>query len=129
MLNRQNTLLIQGKITFRSNGKAFLYLDEDTDVLPRETTILIPAHKTGLALPKDLVEIAVSLPESSRTKKTKTLQKNRKPLELSGSVTQVLERTLQTVIGTLRHRENYYFVCPDDPRIPVEVVVPNPKKS
>ena len=125
MHKKPKTVLLQGKINFRSNGKAVLYLDKDTDVLPKDTSIVIPAEKTGLALPKDLVEVKVGLPEPIKTKK----KKNNQPVELSGTINKVLERALQTVIGTLRHREDYYFVCPDDPKMPVEVVVPNPKKT
>lgn len=129
MHKRQKTVLLHGKITFRSSGKAVLYLDKDTDILPKGTSVVIPAHKTGLALPKDLVEVLVPLPETIETKKKKDNKIFKKALELTGTITKVLERSLKTVIGTLRHRENYYFVCPDDPRIPVEIVVPDPKKA
>jgi ribonuclease R len=44
-----------------------------------------------------------------------------------GRVIRILERARDTIVGTLQHSKNFYYVVPDDPRIVHDVYVQRPK--
>ncbi|MDY0401422.1 MAG: ribonuclease R [Bacteroidales bacterium] len=93
-----------GKLDFKSTGKAYFInpdLNED---------IFIAAPNTGQALPGDKVKIRL-LPK----------RKNRKP---EGIVIEVLERNRNQFVGVFEKGEYAGYVIPDDPRMPVEFVIP-----
>ena len=117
MGNAENNL-IAGKIIFRASGKAIVLPHDSTTDLPEE--IHIRSGDTLTALPGDSVQVAL---------RGGGAQKGGKNGEVFGKVVNVIDRARGTVVGRLVHKNGYFFVEPDDPRMPVHVVVADPKKA
>ncbi len=102
----QEADLIPGRIRINRAGKGFL-LPDDAGV----KEIAIPENATLTALHEDHVLVRRDRPESRNT----------------GTVIRVLKRHRTKIVGTLRRSTRFLFVTPDDPRIPHDIYVPEPR--
>jgi ribonuclease R len=98
--------LIPGRIRINRAGKGFLQPDDS-----RIKEIAIPENATLTALHEDRVLVRRDRPESRNT----------------GTVVRVLQRRRTKIVGTLQKSTRFLFVIPDDPRIPHDVYVPEPR--
>ncbi len=73
--------------------------------------LFVPAAHLGTAMNGDKVVVRI---ERSRRG------------EAEGRVIRVLERVNDTVVGTLQRGKNFFYVAPDDSRLPRDVNVPSP---
>src|SRR5580700_3348005 len=98
--------LIPGRIRINRAGKGFLQPD---DRAIKE--IAIPENATLTALHEDHVLVRRDRPASKNT----------------GTVIRVLKRHRTKIVGTLQKSSRFLYVVPDDPRIPHDVYVPEPR--
>ncbi|MGE3313019.1 MAG: ribonuclease R [Limisphaerales bacterium] len=106
--------LIPGRIRMNRQGKGFL--DPDDEGLKE---IEIPESATGTALHEDRVLVR-------RDVRARGLRPDG-PLPNTGSVVRVLERRRSQIVGTLQESRHFLYVIPDDPRIPHDIYVPEPR--
>jgi len=107
--------LIPGRLSVNRQGKGFLAPDDPT--LPE---IVIPESATGTALNLDHVLV-------QRDVATVGGRRPRTPQAHTGTVIRVLERRHTRLVGTLARGKRLFHVVPDDPRIPHDVSVPEPR--
>ncbi|MGH7942750.1 MAG: ribonuclease R [Limisphaerales bacterium] len=100
--------LIPGRIRINRAGKGFLKPDD-----PAIQEIAIPESATLTALDQDRVLTRRDRPDSRNT----------------GTVIRVLERHRTKIVGTLQKSSRFLFVIPDDPRIPHDVYVTEPRDA
>jgi len=100
--------LVTGKLHIHQAGYGFLISEK-----PGEPDIFIAAENTGTAMHGDRV-VARTSPDApyGRTKGRR-----------EGRVIRILERAHDTIVGTLQHSRNFYYVVPDDPRLVHDVYV------
>ena len=98
--------LIPGRIRMNRAGKGFLQPDD-----PAIKEIAIPENATFTALHEDHVLVRRDRPESKNT----------------GTVIRVLKRHRTKIVGTLQKSSRFLFVVPDDPRMPHDIYVPEPR--
>jgi ribonuclease R len=100
--------LVTGKLHIHQAGYGFLISEK-----PGEPDIFIAAENTGTAMHGDRVVARIS-PDApyGRTKGRR-----------EGRVIRILERAHDTIVGTLQHSRNFYYVVPDDPRLVHDVYV------
>lgn len=106
--------LIPGRIRINRQGKGFLIPDD-----PALREIVVPERATGTALHEDRVLVR-------RDVAAKGLRSHPAD-ENTGSVIRILERRRTQLVGTLRRGRHLLFVVPDDPRIPHDIAVPEPR--
>ena len=106
--------LIPGKIRINRAGKGFLQPDD-----PTLKEIVVLETQTGTALHEDRVLVR-------RDIKPKGLLRKRLD-ENTGQVIRVLERRRAQIVGTLQRSREFLYVIPDDPRMPHDVYVPEPR--
>lgn len=106
--------LIPGRIRMNRQGKGFLQPDD-----PRLKEIVVPESATGTAFHEDRVLVR-------RDVRPKGLRPVAAELD-TGKVVRVLERHRTQIVGTLRRSRQFLYVIPDDPRIPHDVYVPEPR--
>src|SRR5258706_9651096 len=106
--------LIPGRIRINRQGKGFLQPD---DAGIKE--IAIPESATGTALHEDKVLVR-------RDVRARGLRPDA-PDPGTGSVVRVLERRRTQIVGTLQRGKQFLYVIPDDPRMPHDVNVPEPR--
>lgn len=124
----QDANLISGIIRFKSNGSARLRPDHPPNSEAPES-IEIHAENTDIAFHGDHVLIRVSQERvKPRYSKGRRIP-SPKEYETSGKVKRILKRTNTTITGTLKKAKTYYYVIPDDPKIVVDIIVPQPRKS
>jgi ribonuclease R len=102
----QEADLIPGRIRINRAGKGFLIPDDSAI-----KEIAIPENATLTALHEDHVLVRRDRPESKNT----------------GTVIEVLKRHRTKIVGTLQRGRRFLYVVPDDPRIPHDVYVPEPR--
>jgi ribonuclease R len=102
----QEADLIPGRIRMNRAGKGFLQPDD-----PAIKEIAIPENATLTALHEDRVLVRRDRPESKNT----------------GTVIRVLKRHRTKIVGTLQKSSRFLYVVPDDPRMPHDVYVPEPR--
>ncbi len=106
--------LIPGVISINRSGKGF--------VQPEETgasEITIPESSTATALNGDRVLVRLD-------SRSKGLHKSQEE-EVTGCVVRVLQRKRTEFVGTFQRSKDFFFVIPDDPRIPHNIYVPEPR--
>jgi len=113
-IQSQEADLVPGRIRMNRQGKGFLQPD-DTNL----QEIAIPESATGTALHEDRVLVrrdvrAIGLRSAVTEPGT-------------GSVVRILERRRTQIVGTLQRSRQFLYVIPDDPRIPHDVYVPEPR--
>ncbi|MEP6664396.1 MAG: RNB domain-containing ribonuclease, partial [Verrucomicrobiota bacterium] len=106
--------LIPGRIQINRQGKGFLRPD---DAGMKE--IMIPGNATGTALHGDRVLVR-------RDVRARGLRSENIAQE-SGSVIRILERKRTQIVGTLQRGRQFLYVIPDDPRMPHDIYVPEPR--
>jgi ribonuclease R len=106
--------LIPGRIRMNRAGKGFLQPD-DTGL----KEIAIPESATGTALHEDRVLVR-------RDVRAKGLRSGDAQAE-TGEVVRILERRRTQMVGTLQRGRQFLCVIPDDPRIPHDIYVPEPR--
>jgi ribonuclease R len=109
--------LVTGKLSIHQAGYGFLVTEK-----PGEPDIFIAAENIGTAMHGDRVVVRISRGD------TYARGKNRKGLP-EGRVIRILERAHDTIVGTLQHSRNFYYVVPDDPRFVHDVYVGQTKNA
>ncbi|MFM2081804.1 MAG: ribonuclease, partial [Verrucomicrobiota bacterium] len=104
--------LIPGRIRMNRAGKGFLAPDDAS--IPE---IAIAESATGTALHEDRVLV----------RRTARRRNFRDGDQDTGTVMRVLERKRTQIVGTLQQSRASFYVTPDDPRIPHDVLVPPAK--
>jgi ribonuclease R len=99
--------LVTGTLSIHQAGYAFL-----ANETPGQPDIFVPAENTGTAMHGDRVVVRIS--------RDKLPPRGKGP---EGRVIRILERTRHTVVGTLQHSRNFYYVVVDDPRFVHNVYV------
>src|SRR6266849_5520547 len=103
--------LVTGKLSIHQAGYGFL-----TTETPGQTDIFIAAENTGTAMHGDRVVARITRDAVPRRPKDRQGRSE-------GRVIRILERARNTVVGTLQHSRNFYYVVPDDPRLVHDVYV------
>lgn len=120
--------LITGKIMFRSSGAAVLRVDAPGE--GDESQLEVPRENTLTSLHGDRVVVrlvrARPRPQFRRGKRLPPVKTNGKPV---AQVIRILERAQTSLSGTLQRSGQFYFVIPDDPRIPTDVLVTHPDQT
>jgi ribonuclease R len=106
--------LIPGRIRMNRQGKGFLQPDDSG-----LQEIAIPESATGTALHEDRVLVR-------RDVRAKGLRPDAAE-PATGSVVRILERRRTQMVGTLQRGRQFLYVIPDDPRIPHDIYVPEPR--
>src|SRR6266566_4206827 len=106
--------LVPGRIRMNRQGKGFLQPDD-----PGLKEIVIPENATGTALHEDRVLVR-------RDVRPKGLRGDA-PEPGTGAVVRILERRRTQIVGTLQRGRQFLHVIPDDPRIPHDIYVPEPR--
>jgi ribonuclease R len=105
--------LIPGRIRMNRAGKGFLQPD-DSDL----KEIAIAESATGTALHEDRVLV--------RRDVRKNFRSGDGAAE-TGTVVRILERKRTQMVGTLQRSKQFLYVVPDDPRIPHDIYVSEPR--
>ncbi len=100
--------LVAGKLHIHQAGYGFLISEK-----PSEPDIFIAAENTGTAMHGDRVVARIS----------RDAPYGRIKGRREGRVIRILERAHDTIVGTLQHSRNFYYVVPDDPRFVHDVYV------
>ena len=104
--------LIPGRIRMNRAGKGFFTPDDSA--LPE---VAIAEGSTGTALHEDRVLVR-------RKPRSKYFRDGDQD---TGTVIRILERTRPQIVGTLQQGRASFYVTPDDPRIPHDILVPPAK--
>ncbi len=105
--------LIAGIIQINRQGKGFLRTGQ-----PGQPEIVIPADATSTAFNGDRVLVRREIPRRGRPGQ---------PTEMTGTVIRILERKRMQLVGTFQQSRQFFYVVPDDPRIPHDIYVPPPR--
>jgi ribonuclease R len=97
----------KGKIRVHPDGFAFVETEDGE-------TVFIPPRKVGKALDGDLVLVQIE----------KVAKKGPE-----GRVLSVLERKRKYIVGYLVKRNKFFFLEPEDPRIPFELYIPKKRRG
>src|SRR5437867_928869 len=103
--------LVTGKLSIHQAGYGFLATET-----PGEPDIFIAAENMGTAMHGDRVVARIDrdlLPQRAKDRRGRC----------EGRVIRILERARDTIVGTLQHSRNFYYVIPDDPRFVHDVYV------
>jgi hypothetical protein len=111
----QEADLIPGTIQINRQGKGFLRPDDST-----VKEIMIPESDTSTALHGDRVLVR-------RKVRSRGLRPDRGIEQETGSVIRILERKRSQIVGTLQRGRQFLYVIPDDPRMPQDIYVPEPR--
>lgn len=106
--------LIPGRIRMNRQGKGFLQPDD-----PGLKEIAVPESVTGTAMHEDRVLVRRDV--QPRGLRHDVAEPG------TGAVVRVLERRRTQIVGTLQRSRQFLYVIPDDPRIPHDVYVPEPR--
>ena len=118
--------LVSGRILFRNGGSAKLLPDTPTDGSPPPLSVHIRAEDTGTAFHGDRVVVRLERKRRKGGFRERYAQGDDLPF---GSVVKILERAFSSTTGTLIQTRYYWTVRPDDPRIPKDILVPDPARS
>lgn len=107
--------LIPGCIRMNRKGKGFL-IPDDTKL----KEIAIPESATGTALHEDRVLVRRNVRSRSRSTEGADVQE-------TGTVIRILKRRRTQIVGTLQRSTQFLYVIPDDPRMPHDIYVSEPR--
>ncbi|MGI8820904.1 MAG: ribonuclease R [Chthoniobacterales bacterium] len=107
--------LVTGTLHVHQAGYAFLSNEDKPD----EQDLFIPAEATGTALHGDRVVARITRDE----KYERARGGSSRP---EGRIIRILKRAHDTIVGTLQHSKNFFYVVPDDPRMVHNVYVQVP---
>lgn len=105
--------LIPGRIRINRQGSGLLQPDD-----PKVPALRIPPDATATAMHGDRVLVRRDAVPRGRGR--------REPSEPTGRVVRVLEPARKELVGTLQRGRQFFYVIPDDPRIPQDIYVPAP---
>src|SRR5665213_1036052 len=105
--------LVPGRIRMNRAGKGFLQPDDSS--LPE---IAIAESDTGTALHEDRVLVRRDVRKSFRSGDD---------AQETGTVVRIPERKRTQMVGTLQRSKQFLYVVPDDPRIPHDIYVSEPR--
>src|SRR6267378_5345136 len=111
--------LVTGKLSIHQAGYGFLVPEKSG-----EPDIFIAAENTGTAMNGDRVVARISHDIPQRRAKASAGRHR-----AEGRVIRILERARDTIVGTLQHSKNFYYVVPDDPRLVHDVYVQVPPRT
>jgi ribonuclease R len=114
--------LVTGKLSIHQAGYGFLVPEK-----AGEPDIFIAAENTGTAMNGDRVVARISRDVPQRRAKIRAGQASKNRSE--GRVIRILERARDTIVATLQHSRNFYYVVPDDPRLVHNVYVQVPPRA
>src|SRR2546425_8857337 len=114
--------LVTGKLSIHQAGYGFLVPEK-----AGEPDVFIAAENTGTAMNGDRVVARISRDVPPRRAKVRAGQASQHRSE--GRVIRILERARDTIVGTLQHSRNFYYVVPDDPRLVHDVYVQVPPRE
>ena len=100
-----------GRLQMNERGFGFL-----VPIDPAEPDFYVAGDDTGTAFHGDLV--------LARLKEQHGRQRDSR---LRGEVVKVLQRKRRQIVGTLNRTQMFYYVVPDESRIPYDVTVPTPE--
>jgi ribonuclease R len=112
--------LITGKLSIHQAGYGFLVPEKSG-----EPDTFVAAENTGTAMNGDRVVVRISRDVPPRRAKGGAARVGQRT---EGRVIRILERARDTIVGTLQHSKNFYYVVPDDPRIVHDVYVQGAKE-
>jgi ribonuclease R len=105
--------LIPGRIRMNRQGSGFLQPDD-----PKVPVLRIPPDATATAMHGDRVLVRRDAVPRARGRHD--------PTEPTGRVVRILEQARTQIVGTLQRGRQFFYVIPDDPRIPQDIYVPPP---
>ncbi len=108
--------LVPGRIRMNRQGKGFLQPDD-----PGLPEIAIPESATSTALHEDRVLVRREVRAQGLRRSTAAAQPD------TGAVVRILERRRTQIVGTLQRGRQFLYVVPDDPRIPHDFYVLEPR--
>ncbi|PIR40639.1 MAG: ribonuclease R [Candidatus Yonathbacteria bacterium CG10_big_fil_rev_8_21_14_0_10_43_136] len=100
---------VEGVITTTAKGFGFVSVGEDS---PRENDIKVEAGFLNTALPRDRVKVRLNAKISD--------------MQQTGEVVEILARNKITFVGTVEDENGVTFLIPQDTRIYVDFLIPNP---
>ena len=106
--------LVPGRIRMNRQGKGFLTPDDSS-----LKEIAVPENATGTAMHEDRVLVRREVPLRP--------PRHGEEVQATGTVLRVLERHRTQIVGTLQRTPRFLYVIPDDPRIPHDIYVPEPR--
>src|SRR5438309_154311 len=109
--------LVTGTLSLHQKGFGFL-----TTETPGQADIFIAAENTGTAMHGDRVVARINRDVQPRRARDRHGRNE-------GRIIRILERARDTVVGTLQHSRNFYYVVPDDPRFVHDVYVQVPPRT
>jgi len=106
--------LVPGRIRMNRQGKGFLTPDDSS-----LKEIAVPESATGTAMHEDRVLVRREVPLRP--------PRHGEEVQATGTVLRVLERHRTQIVGTLQRTPRFLYVIPDDPRIPHDIYVAEPR--
>jgi ribonuclease R len=104
--------LVPGVIRINRQGRGFVRSDE-----PGSPEILIPESATSTALDRDRVLVRLEVGGV----------RDGQEAQPTGAVVRILERKRKRLVGTLKRSPRFLYIIPDDPRVPHDIYVPEPR--
>ena len=100
-------LVIEGKVDMAKRGVGYIISDQ------LEEDLMVPVKYMNQVMHGDLVKAEVI--------------KSRGRLNAQGRIIEVLNRSERRFVGTIDVQKKYSFLIPDDPKITVDIFIPNGK--
>ena len=100
-------LVIEGKVDIAKRGVGYIISDQ------LEEDLMVPVKYMNQVMHGDLVKAEVI--------------KSRGRLNAQGRIIEVLNRSERRFVGTIDVQKKYAFLIPDDPKITVDIFIPNGK--
>lgn len=114
-MSKEKTLsgsFVEGVITTTAKGFGFVSVGEDS---PRENDIKIEAGFLNTALPRDRVKVRLNAKMGD--------------MQQTGEVVEILARAKITFVGTIEQTDTATYLIPQDTRIYVDFLIPNPARG
>ncbi|HAS84778.1 MAG TPA: ribonuclease R [Candidatus Yonathbacteria bacterium] len=118
---------VEGVITTTAKGFGFVSVGEDS---PRENDIKVEAGFLNTALPRDRVKVRLNAElassESPDSRLGRRSGREQEVMQQTGEVVEILARNKITFVGTVDEENGATFLIPQDTRIYVDFLIPNP---
>jgi len=106
--------LVPGRIRMNRQGIGLVQPDD-----PKLPAIRIPHDATATAMHGDHVLVRQDTVPRAHGRSAAG--------EITGRIVRILEKARSQIVGTLQRSRQFFFVVPDDPRIPQDIYVPPPR--
>lgn len=106
----QAAQLVTGRIEFHRNGSAHVISEREG-----QADIFVSSANTGLSLNGDRVVVRLDV----GPKPTGEAREG----QIEGRVIRIVERSTTRIVGTLQRSQRFFYVVPDDPRMPKDIYV------